>query len=349
MFAYFASVVEGDERGIHGYILETNTGALRPTSITKDRASPMFVTAHPDGRSLYAVFSEKIGDDRKGYVASYSIDRETGNLTEMSRRDSGGGVPCYIGIDRTASYVMVANYFGATTAVFPIQKDGSLAEVTSVVKYGDDREEHDEARLHCAIPSPCNEYVFTADLGNDQVLVYRFNVGSGKLTPHSSVSLPLKAGPRHLVTHLKGPFVYCVNERNSTVTAFKWDEHTGRLTMMQTKSILPDDFQNKNTGSDLRLHPTGKFLYASNRGHDSLAVFSVDHDSGVLTPAGHQPTRGRIPRSFVIDPNGRLALVVNEGTHTAVAFWINEHTGLMDFTGHESHVPKAISVAIVNR
>ncbi len=250
-------------------------------------------------------------------------------------------------VDRTGRFVLVANYTGGNVSVFAVRRDGRLSSATDVVQHHGssvNKEHQGGPHAHCLILDHANRYAFAADLGLDKVLIYRFDARAGKLTPGKEPWAQLKpgAGPRHFTFHPNGRYAYVINELDSTLTAFSYDAVNGTLHSMQTVSALPKDFSGNNDCADLHVSPSGKFLYGSNRGHNSVVVFAINESTGKLTYLEHTATQGKTPRNFAVDPTGRFLLVANQESDTVVTLRIDRVTGRLKPTGHVAEVPTPV-------
>jgi 6-phosphogluconolactonase len=277
-------------------------------------------------------------------VSAYAIDPATAHLTLLNQQPSGGGDPSYISLDRTSRYVFAANYQGGNIAAWALSADGDIGGRTAFIQHvgssvNPQRQSH--AFAHSIHVDPTNRFVLVGDLGLDQLLVYKFNVKDGSLAPNDPpfAKVAPGSGARHFVFHPNGRWVYLINEMGSTVVLFDWDTKRGALKEVQTVSTLPPDFHGTSTCAEIEVHPNGKFLYASNRGHDSIAAFSIDPKTGRLAPAGHTPSGGKTPRNFDIDPTGRWMLVTNHGSNTAAVLRIEPSTGKLAPVGNPIDVP----------
>ena len=316
---------------------------MEPLGLMAEVSRPLFLALHPNGHILYAV-SRPSPVDRKniGVVLSYAIDSLSGKLTPLNTQPSHGIDPTYVSVDQTGQNLFVTN-FGSnsgegTVSVFPIQKDGSLAEASDVVHYsgtGAHPQRQQGPHSHAVNASPDNRFVLVTDLGLDKVFVYRFDSRHGKLTPHSPASAALHpgAGPRHLVFHPNGRFVYVVSEIQSTITTIAYDARAGTMRELQTITTLPQDFAGTNGAAEVQVHPSGKFLYASNRGHDSIAVYSIDPKVGTISLVELAPAEGKTPGQFGIDPGGSWLISANQGSDSLVLFRLNGTTGKLQATG----------------
>jgi 6-phosphogluconolactonase len=269
----------------------------------------------------------------------------------LNELPSRGSAPCYVSFDRTGKYVLVANYGGGSLTVFPMLTDGRLGEASAFVQHTGSsvRPEQKSAHAHSIDLSADNRFAIAADLGMDEVVVYRFDANRGRLTPNQPRFAKLKpgAGPRHFTFHPNGRSAYVVNELDSTVTSFSYDRQSGTLRELQTISTLPKDFTRHNDDAEIHVHPNGRFLYASNRGHDSIAVFAIDGEKGTLTFLEAVPTQGKTPRYFGIDPTGTHLLAANQDSGTIVVFNIDPKSGRLTPTGQVLQVPSPVCLAFV--
>jgi 6-phosphogluconolactonase len=327
MFTYFGTQRTGTNAGFSLAHFDTDTGVLTKPEFLLAAAAPAFFTITPDGRHLYTCNAVASGG-----VSAYEIEPHTGALKFLNRVSSGGAGPCYVSLDQTARFALVANYAGGSIAVFAIQPDGSLGERTAFVQHtgnsvNPQRQTH--AYAHSIIVDPSNRFALVDDLGVDKIFVYRFNAQDGSLTPNDPPFAGIRpgSGPRHLAFHPNGRWVYVISEIASTVTAFNWNPANGSLAEFQTISALPENFNGTNTSAEIALHPNGKFLYASNRGDDSLAVFAIDPATGKLGLVERVSCGGRTPRFFTFDPTGKWLLCSNHGSDTTVVFRVDEKTG----------------------
>jgi 6-phosphogluconolactonase len=287
-----------------------------------------------------------------GAVSAFAIDRVTGKLTLLNEVPSRGADPCYITLDKSGKHVLVANYTGGSVAVFPVLDDGRLGDASAFVQdqgHGTNPERQEGPHAHSIDLSSDNHFALVDDLGLDQVITYRFDPAKGSLAPNEPAFAKVEAGagPRHLAFHPNGKFAYVINEMHSTVTAFAYDSAGGALRSLQKNSTLPPGFTGQNDDAEVQVHPSGKFLYASNRGHDSIAVFAIDPTKGTLTPVEDIPTRGQTPRSFEIDPTGSLLFAANQKSNNIVVFRIDAGTGRLTATGQVLEVAAPVCVKFV--
>ncbi|MGE5057222.1 MAG: lactonase family protein [Acidobacteriota bacterium] len=340
-------------QGIYAFRFDPATGRSTALGLAAETTNPSFVAVHPNGLFLYAV--NELGNYKgpnSGGVSAFSIDRESGKLTLLNEVPSRGADPCYIIVDKAGKNVLVANYTGGSVAVFPIGANGHIGEAASFVQHtghGADPKRQEGPHAHSIDLSPDNRLAFVDDLGLDEVLVYKFDSGKGSLTPNDPpfVKMAPGSGPRHFALHPSGKFGYVVAEMASTVTALSVDLKTGKLERLQTLSTLPADFKGENDDAEVHVHPSGKFVYTSNRGHDSIAVFAVDANKGTLTHVDDVATQGKIPRSFEIDPSGHFLLAENSKSDNIVIFRIDQKTGRLTATGQVLEVGSPVCVKFV--
>jgi len=337
-------------KGIYAYRYDAKTQEISSLGLAAETVNPSWVAPHPNGKYLYAV--NEIGNYKgpnSGGLSAFSIDHATGKLTFLNEVATRGADPCYATVDRSGKFVLVANYTGGSVAVFPIKPDGSLGEASDFIQHaghGADTKRQEAAHAHSVDMSPDNRFAFVDDLGLDRVLIYKFDAVKGKLTPNDPAyaSLDPASGPRHFVLAPSGKFAYVVAEMKSSATAFSVDLNKGSLQPLQTISTLPKDFKGENDDAEVEIHPSGKFLYASNRGHDSIAVFAIDASKGTLTLVENASTQGKIPRSFEIDPTGSLLLAENSKSDDIVVLKIDQKTGKLSPTGKTLEVGSPVCV-----
>jgi 6-phosphogluconolactonase len=336
LLLYAGTYAAENANGVYLYHLDPVSGALTEVGRAQAGANPSFLTPHPDGRHLYAVneLTEFQGQPG-GAVSALAVDPEAASLSPINQRASHGTLPCHLTIDRTAYWLLVANYGNGTLAVYPIEADGSLGPASDVIQHqgkGLDPQRQEGPHAHMVNVTPDNRFVLACDLGIDKLLTYQLDLEKGQLLPHAETVLPPGSGPRHLDFHPSGKYVYVINELSATLMAFTYDTEAGRLNELQTVPAFPDDYFGEKAGAEILVHPSGKFVYSTNRGQsNSLAGFAVDESAGRLTLVGHTSTLGRTPRSFVIDPNGRFLLVANQDSGSLVVFEINIQTGDLSY------------------
>lgn len=340
-------------KGIYAYRFDATTSELSPLGLVAETTNPSFLAAHPNHRFLYAVNEvTRYKGQSSGTVSAFAIDHATGKLTFLNEVSSRGADPCYITVDKSGKYVLVANYTGGSVATFPVSDDGRLGEASAFVQHsghGKNPERQEGPHAHSIDLSPDNRFALVDDLGLDELLIYRFDSAKGSLTSNDPkfAKLDAGAGPRHFAFHPSGRFAYVISEMEGTVTGFAYDPASGTLHSRQTISTLPKDFTGAIEDAEVEVHPSGKFLYASNRGHDSIAVFAIDASKGTLTPIDYVPTGGKTPRSFEIDPTGSLLFAANQDSNTIVVFRIDAQTGRLTPSGKVLEVNKPVCVKFV--
>ena len=341
---FFGSHTAGPTRGLSVAHFDPATGALTKPELVVESPAPAFFAIHPDGRHLYACNSTDYANKWPGEtISAFAIDPAKGRLRLINQVPCGGGDPSYITLDATNHYALVANYQGGNAAVFALQPDGSLGERTALVQHTGhsvDPKRQTHPYAHSIRLDPTNRFALIADLGLDKLFVYRFDARDGSLQPNNPpfVQVAPGSGPRHLAFHPDGRHVYLLTEMASTVIVFAWDPSCGALSPLQTISTLPTGFPGTNACAEIDVHPNGRFLYATNRGHDSLAVFTIDAATGKLTLLEHVPSQGRSPRNFAFDPSHRWLIVTNHNSDNAVVFRVDENTGHLSAVGQPVHV-----------
>ena len=351
--AYVGTYTTNGSRGLYRLELDAASGALAIDGPAAEVENPSFLAAHPGGRFLYAV--NEVGTHQGkpgGAVTAFAVDRVSGTLKKLNDRSSGGVGPCHLSVDHRGKNVLVANYGGGSVAVLPIAADGRLGEATAFVQHegsGPDKGRQEGPHAHWIAPDAAGRFAVAADLGLDKLLVYRFDADRGTLAANDPPSLQLApgSGPRHVAFHPDGRHAYAINEMKSTVTALDYDPGRGTLAAIQTLPTLPADFRGESSTAEIAVHPSGRFLYGSNRGHDSIAAYAIEAGSGRLTPLGNQSTLGKTPRNFAIDPSGAFLLAANQDSNTVVAFRIDPQTGRLASTGQSVKVPVPVCVTFL--
>jgi 6-phosphogluconolactonase len=351
MSVYIGSYAKNSDPGIHHFKLDPASGSLTAAGTTSGVANPSFLAVSPDKKFLYAIGES--GGKKGGAVVSFSIDASSGALTQLSESVSGGNGPCYVTADKTGKVVLVANYGGGSIASLPVSADGKLAEPATFVQHKGssvNKGNQEGPHAHSINVSPDNRFALAADLGIDKIMIYKLDPEKGTMTENDppSVSLPPRSGPRHFAFHPSAKYLYACGEITSTVHAFTWDAQKGALTHIQELSTLPNEVKGNST-AECQVHPNGKFVYVSNRGHDSIAVFKVDEATGKLAAAGHAPSGGKTPRNFGIDPSGQILIAANQGSNNVVVYKIDQATGMPKPTGTEVSVPKPVCVKFLQR
>jgi 6-phosphogluconolactonase len=350
---YVGTYTSGKSEGIYLYRLSLASGELQHAGTVKGVSNPSFLTIDAGRRHLYAVNEETQFQGKPGgAVSAFAINQQTGDLTFLNQQPSLGGAPCHLSIDSTGRFVLLANYVGGNVSVLPLRRDGSLDQASDTIQHqgaGLNRERQESAHAHCIMLDRANRYAFAVDLGIDKIMIYRFDARKGKLTANQepSVSLKAGAGPRHFLFHPDGRQAYVINELDSTITMFAYDARRGSLTPGQTVSTLPKDFSGANSCADIHLSPSGRFLYGSNRGHDSIVIFAVEKGTGKLQYVAHEPTQGKTPRNFAIDPTGAYLLAANQNSDSIVTFRIDPLSGKLTPTGHIAEVPAPVCLKLI--
>lgn len=347
--AYLGTYTGRGSRGIYAARFDAGTGAVTPLGCVAEMENPSFLALHPNGRFLYAVGETgQFRGQRAGVVSAFAIDKESGQLRLLNQASSEGPGPCHLSVDATGRLVMVANYGGGSVAALPIRDDGSLGEATAFIQHRGSSvhpARQKEPHAHSINPSPDNRFALVADLGIDRVLTYRLDAAQGILTPNEPafVALPPGSGPRHLAFQPGANRAFVINELTSTLASFAYEPEAGKLSLIDLQTTLPPGFEGPNSTAEVQVHPAGRFVYGSNRGHDSIAAFRVEAD-GRLTPLGQTPSGGRHPRNFAIDPTGRYLWAANRDSDNVTLFRIDFATGRLAPTGTILDVPMPVCV-----
>ncbi len=338
LLVFVSAFAPGDEGAIHAYRLDVAAGRLTPVHQTTDVEHPFFMALSPDNRFLYAIHAPgQFGGKKNEQVAAYKLDGETGRLALLNRQSTHGTASCYLDVDRTGKMVVVANYSTGSVASLPVREDGSLGEAASFVQHAGssvDPARQEGPHAHCIVISPDNRFAFAADLGLDKVLGYRLDVTAATLSPHRQpfVRTSPGAGPRHLTFAPNGRHVYVINEMANSVTMFDYVPETGTLIEQQTISTLPEGFDGTSYCADVKITPNGRYLYGTNRGHDSIAAYRIA-DDGRLSLVGIEPSLGKGPQNLAITPGGELLLCANMPGNNVALFRIDPDTGSLTSAG----------------
>jgi len=351
-FVYVGTYTGPQSKGIYAYRYDPKTGQYTPMGVAAEVKNPSWVITDPRHRFLYAV--SEVGNDGKvhGSISSYAIDPKTGALKFLNKVDSGGGGACHLVVDHTGKMMFVANYGTGSVASFALHADGSIGDQTGFdQQHGSSvnpvRQEGPHA--HAVVLSADNRFLIVPNLGTDQVKIYRVDAAKGTFAPSDPASISVKAGlgPRHFTFGRTGKFAYLLCEMGSSVVVFSYDAAKGTLTPLQTIYNLPPDFKDENNSAEIEVDQSGRFLYASNRGHDSITVFAIDPGKGTLTKVQVAPTKGSIPRNFAIDPTGKYLLAANQKSNQLVVFAIDPKDGQLKLTGQSMDISAPVSIVFV--
>ena len=348
---YVGTYTSGKSEGIYGYYMMPETGKLNRFTSSKS-VNPSFLTIDQSNTYLYAVNEVgEYGGKPGGGVSAFAIDQSKETLTLLNQEATLGADPCYATVDSKRKNLLVANYTGGSVTVLPIRPDGSLGTATDVKQHegSGPKEQQKGPHAHCIILDRSEKYALVADLGADKIMIYQFDATRGKLTPNKQpfVQLQAGAGPRHLTFHPNGKYLYAINELDSTLSSFKFDDDDGELKQIETVSTLPSYFKGVSYCADVHVHQSGKFLYGSNRGHNSIVVFQIDRGNGKLKLLEHVWTQGDWPRNFAIDPYGRFLFVANQRSDNVVAFSIDQETGSLKLTRFFEEMPSPVCLKFV--
>ncbi len=348
MQVYIGTYTRAKSQGIYLSEFDLLTGKLGAPVLAAEAKNPSFLAFHPNRRFLFSV-SEMSGGQRAGAVTAFSRDALNGKLTLLNQQPSGGAGPCHLALDRSGQCLLVANYGSGSISALPIQADGKLgAPATQIQHEGSSVNPQRQAgpHAHFITPDPDNRFALTCDLGLDKVLVYRLDPSKSALTPNLSPSISVEpgSGPRHLAFHPNGRFVYLINEMSSTLSVLTYEPQTGTLKEIQTLSSLPANYTGPNTCAEVQVHPSGKFVYGSNRGHNSIVSFTIDAKTGKLALLEHQSTQGKTPRHFTLVPTGDWLLAENQDSDNIVVFRVDSLTGHLTSTGQTIEVGSPVCV-----
>jgi 6-phosphogluconolactonase len=349
---YIGTYTRQDSKGIYAWRFNADDGRLKPLGLVAETVNPSFLAIHPNNKYLYAVSEVSTTAGKpSGGVSAFSMDTATGKLNLLNTVSSHGAGPCYVSVDRTGKVLMVANYNSGSVASMPIKTDGSLGEAASAIQHtgssvNPKRQEGPHA--HSIQPSPDNRFALAADLGLDRLFVYKLDSVKATLTPNDPPFAKLEsgAGPRHFAFDPSGKHVYVINEIKSTLTAFDYDKGAGSLKEIATVSTIPNEVPGNST-AEVLVHPNGKFVYGSNRGHNSIAVFAIDPRNGGVKLIDNAPTQGGVPRNFRIDPTGRWLFAANQDTNNVVLFRIDPATGRLTPASQSLTVTAPVCVKFV--
>jgi len=340
-----------NKESVHLFQLNLKDGSINKISAISGLLNPSFLKIHPNGKFIYAV--NEVGEfqgKKSGGITAFALDVKNGKITKLNQQPSGDTGPCHLTIDAKGKYVLVAHYGGGSTTVLPISENGHVGPVTSQIKHkGSSVHPRQKApHAHAIHVGPNNKFAFAPDLGLDKVLVFEFDENSGKITEteFDGVKVDPGSGPRHFGFHPNGKYAYVINEITQTITSFSYHPKRGKLRSIQTLSTVPHPIKGNST-AEILVHPNGKFLYGSNRGHNSIAMYSINEKNGMLTSIGHESIRGEIPRNFGIDPTGQFLLAAGQRSNNVNVFRINLETGQLKFTGHSVEVSQPVCVRMI--
>jgi len=337
---YIGTYTDGASEGIYLLRFDAQTGRLTSPELAAKIENPSFLALHTTKPLLYAVgVTTRENGEKWDSVTAFVIDPSSGILTQLNRESSMGGGPCHVAVARTGRHVAVANYGGGNIAVLPIREDGPLGAASAFVQHTGSSvnpQRQQEPHAHSVNFDPAGRFVFAADLGIDRIMIYRFDEIHGTLEPNDPpyAQLAPGAGPRHFAFHPSGKYAYSINELDSTITTFAYDAASGRLDTVQSVGTLPEDFTGESTTAEVRVHPSGRFVYGSNRGHDSIVTVGVDPATGMIAPLAWQPTQGSYPRNFYLSPCGDWMLVANQKGDNIVSYRVDAATGRLAPTGY---------------
>lgn len=346
LFAFVGTYTQLGAEGVYTLRMNGNTGELTQVSVATGIENPSFVALDPSNEHLYAV-GEVSNFDGAGAITSFSVNSATGELTQLNQKSTGGPGPCHLMVDSTDSLVIVTNYSGGSVAVLPIDSDGSVGERTDFIQHEGSSinpRRQEKAHAHSVNIDKSNARAYVCDLGMDRVFIYDIDHANGKLTPSAQPYVEEVAGegPRHFDFHPSSSFVYVINELGCTITLYDLSDE-GRLSPVQTVPTLPEGWEGENTTADVHVSPDGNYVYGSNRGHDSLVIYSIDHSTGKMTYVGHQATLGEEPRNFAITPDGAFLLAENQNSGTIVTFK-RESDGTLTATGSVIEIPAPVCI-----
>lgn len=349
MAIYVGTYTDGNSRGIYLVDFDPVAAAFSAPRLVAEALNPTFFAFHHTPLLLAVSETDTVGPDRAGELLSYRISGD-GGLLPVGRAPTGGAGPCHLSLDAAGRHVFVANYGAGSVAVFGLGDDGRIHPAAAVLRHwgaGPHPVRQTRAHAHAIELAPGGRFVIAADLGTDALMIYRWHAALGELTPHTPplVKTRAGAGPRHVAFHPNGRLALVINELDSTLTSYTWDADAGSLTPVATASTLPPGWTGENTTAEVVVHPSGRFVYASNRGHDSIAVFAVAA-GGALSVLGMHPTGGRTPRHFALDPGGTYLIVANQESDAISAFRIDGTTGALSDTGARARVPAPVFVGL---
>jgi 6-phosphogluconolactonase len=349
---YVGTYTGDNSKGIYAFRFDEGSGALKMLGLAAETKSPSFLAVSPDRKFLYAVNEiSSFEGEKAGSVTAFGIHAQSGKLTALNAKSSKGDGPCHLAVDATGRFVAVANYGGGNFSLLPVGADGRLGDAIAILANGGSgpiKKRQEGPHAHAVVFDARNRFLLGADLGLDRVFIYKFDPSSGSLGANdpSSVQLAPGAGPRHVAFHPTLPLAFAINELTSTITSLSWDAATGRLAAAGSVSSLPAGYAGDNSTAEIAVHPNGRFVYGSNRGHDSIAVFAIA-PTGTLTLVEHESTRGQTPRNFAIDPTGKWLIAANQKSNSLAVFSIDQETGALTPVGPLAPVGTPVCVLIL--
>lgn len=350
LFVYIGTYTNRGSEGIYICRFNQLTGEMTLIGTQKGVTNPSFLAVDPGKMMLFAV--NEVGElngIKGGGVSAFTINQQTGLLNFINQQSSGGAGPCHLTVNSDGSLVLVGNYSGGSLSLLPVMQDGSLGQVKDFIQHtgsGINLKRQEAPHVHCLLLDQANRYLLVTDLGTDKIIIYPVNKEKGEINKIDAraVSLQAGAGPRHMSFSPDEKFLYVINELNSTLTAFKYDRIEGKLEEIQTLSTVPAEFSGENNPADIHVHPSGKFLYGSNRGHNSIVVYKRDQETGMLSLIETVSTMGKNPRNFAIDPAGNFLLAANQNTGNIVTFNIDLQTGRLKPAGSPVEIPTPVCI-----
>jgi 6-phosphogluconolactonase len=352
-WVYFGTYTGQKSKGIYVARFEPATGKLSAPELAAETRNPTFLAVNPTRQVLYAVNEvNDFGDPGSGAVSAFRLDQKTGQLTFLNQQPSGGSGPCHLAVAHDNSCVLVASYGSGSVAVLPLEENGLLKKPSASIQHHGssiNRQRQEGPHAHFITWAPGNRLILTCDLGLDKVLIYHLDAPRFGLSANNPPDFPIKpgSGPRHLAFHPSGRYLYLLNEISSTLTVCSYDENNGELKEIQTVSTLPDNFHGASTCAEVQVDPAGQFVYASNRGHDSIAVFAVDQANGKVKLVQDESTQGKTPRHFSLAPGGHWLLAENQDSDNVVVFGVDSHTGRLNAAGISQNIVAPVCAIFV--
>ncbi len=348
-YVYVGTYTGGDSEGIYTYKLNMDSGELIHYATTTGIENPSFLAPHQNGKWFYSVSQIR---SKSGDIQAFKRDLKTGLLTTLNSQSSEGAGPCHLIVDKSGKWILAANYTGGTISILPIKEDGSLGPATDKIQHSGSSANPDrqqEPHPHSIWVSPDNRFAFVPDLGTDKINIYKLDLENGKFLPSEPEFFETEpgAGPRHFTFHPNGEYAFVINELKSTMTSMEYNKQNGALTKIQTVSTLPAGFTDTSYCADVHTSPDGNFVFGSNRGHNSIALFAFDEQTGELKFIEAESTQGDWPRNFAVDPAGKILLAANQNSNDVFTYWINQKTGMLTPTGFQAKIPSPVCLKLV--